>query len=177
MTRDNWPEVVESTAKRGRMPRGGVVGFSPDALRRAMDRADMTADELAGHVGVSRQAVDAWLRGRAVPSPKSLHKVADFLELEPGSLTPGRTRKPQLVDLRTRAGLTQAAAAEALGISATTLRGAEQGLRKNSDSDLVDALAQIYRTTPDEVLEAWQLAVAKRAEWLVARNAARRLRK
>ncbi|MBA4025047.1 MAG: transcriptional regulator [Gordonia sp.] len=158
------------------MPRGGVAGFSPDALRRAIQKAGLTVDELGGLIDVSRQAIEAWLRSETVPSPKSLRKAAEALDVDPSSLTLNNSRSAQLADLRVRAGLSQAAAAVQAGISATTLRQAERGQRKTLDPDLAHALAHAYGVSVDEVMTAWEVAGKNRADWLRSRTAARRNR-
>ncbi len=97
-------------------PRAGVHGFSAAALRRTMTRAGVSTDELAELIGVARQTVSAWLNNVTVPSPGgSLAKVADVLEVEVAEFTPSAVGDPSLVDLRVRAGLSQTAAAVALG--------------------------------------------------------------
>ena len=133
-------------------------------------------DELGGLINVSRQAVEAWLRSETVPSPKSLRKAAEALHIDPSSLTLNSARSVHLADLRMRAGLSQAAAAVQIGISATTLRLAERGQRKILDPDLAHAIAQTYGTSVEEVIAAWEVSGKNRAEWLRSRAAARRHR-
>jgi transcriptional regulator with XRE-family HTH domain len=175
VSRDNG-HADTGSAEEGHMPRGGVAGFSPDALRRAIQRAGLTADELGDVIGVSRQAVEAWLRGETVPSPQSLHKAAAALHADSSSLTLSKARDVHLADLRIRAGLSQAAAARQVGISATTLRLAERGQRKALDPDLAHAIARVYGVSVEEVVAAWEVSNKNRADWLQGRAAARRTR-
>lgn len=167
---------MRATEMRGQMPRGGVSGFSPRALRRAMAQRDMQADELAANISVSRQAVSSWLTGATTPSPGSLRRMAEALEVSTETLTPFSAGSPRMADLRARLGHSQAVAAELLGISATTLSGIERGRRAFDDS-LAARLAEVYDAGQDEIEESWNRTVADYRAWLDARRKARRQRK
>lgn len=158
------------------MPRAGVHGFSAAALRRTMSRAGISTDELAELIGVARQTVSAWLNNVTVPSPGSLAKVADVLEVEVAEFTPSAAKDPSLVDLRVRAGLSQTAAAEAMGVSRTVLGVVERGQRKELPATLADAMASTYGVKPGEVDAAWEATLEARRQLLEARAAARRRR-
>jgi len=158
------------------MPRGGVSGFSPEALRRAMQRAEVSAEELATLIGLTRQAVQKWLRGDSSPAPRSLPRIAEALGVDPAQLTPGATAAPRLSDLRVRAGLSQVETAERLGIGATTLRGLEAGTHRELSPELADAIADLYSVTAEEVAGAHAASLETRAKWASARITARRNR-
>lgn len=159
-------------------PRAGVHGFSAAALRRTMTRAGVSTDELAELIGVARQTVSAWLNNVTVPSPGgSLAKVADVLEVEVAEFTPSAVGDPSLVDLRVRAGLSQTAAAVALGVSRTVLGVVERGQRRELPAPLADGMASVYASTPADVYAAWEVTLATRRQVLEARAAARRRRK
>jgi len=80
------------------------------------------------------------------------------------------------VDLRVRAGLSQTAAAEAMGVSRTVLGVVERGQRKELPATLADAMASTYGVKPGEVDAAWEVTLEARRQLLEARAAARRRR-
>ncbi|MDF3285042.1 helix-turn-helix transcriptional regulator [Gordonia sp. N1V] len=151
------------------------MGFSPETFRRYMQRAGFSAEDVADQIGLSRQSVSLWLAGRTTPSPPSLVRVAELLRVTPADLTPGISRRPAtLPDIRIRAGHTQSAAAEAVGISQTVLSQIERG-RREMDQAVADKLARLYEVSDADVVEAWELGIARRRDDLAAR-AARRTR-
>lgn len=165
---------TDSTERGGQMPRAGVHGFSAAALRRTMNRAGMSADELAELVGVARQTVSAWLNSVTVPSPGSLSKVASVLEVDVAEFTPAIAGEPVLVDLRVRAGFTQTAAAAELGVARTVLGVIERGQRRELPVQLAAAMATAYGVTHSEIEAAWDATLESRRQRLTARAAARR---
>lgn len=59
-------------------------------MRRAMRQADVGVQEMAGHLGVSRNAVSAWINDRAVPNRRTvmawaLHTGVPYVWLETGA--------------------------------------------------------------------------------------------
>lgn len=152
------------------MARGGSVGFSPVALRRHLQRTGYTVEEVADQIGLSRQAVSAWLAGRTTPSPQSLSRVAKLLEVTSADLTPGISLESMtLQDLRTRAGLSQSAVARELGLRQSLLSDIERG-RRDVNTDIVTALAQLYSVPADDVADAWEQTAALRRDQLAARR-------
>lgn len=156
------------------MPRGGSMGFSPVALRRNMQRTGYTAEEVADEIGLSRQSVSAWLVGRTTPSPKSLSRLAQLLGVTPADLTPGiPPDSASLQDMRTRAGLSQSAVAQKLGLLQSLLSDIERG-RREFDADTAGKLAALYELPEDEIADAWEVGVARRHDQLAARRRSRR---
>lgn len=116
--------------------RSGSVGFSPVALRRYLQRAGYTVEEVADQIGLSRQAVSAWLGGRTTPSPQSLSRVAQLLEVTAADLTPGISfASMTLRDLRTRAGAWAATATSGRSSAWTSVSGANTRCRARSSRD------------------------------------------
>lgn len=155
------------------MPRGGTAGFSPAALRNALDRHNLTIEDFADEIGISRQAVSSWLAGVTTPSPTSLVRAARSLELTPADLTPGISANLYVGDLRVRTGLTQTATAEQLGISQSALSEIERG-RRQPDPNVVASMARLYSVDEESIVEAWERTVADRERQRVARRSARR---
>ncbi len=152
------------------MPRGGSVGFSPASLRRHLQRTGYTVEDVADQIGLSRQAVSAWLTGRTTPSPQSLAKVAHLLDVTPADLTPGVSLDAAtLQDIRTRAGFSQVAVAQKLGVLQSLLSEIERG-RRDLNMDLVASMADLYDVAPDDVADAWEQAVTRRKDQLAARR-------
>lgn len=154
------------------MVRGNGRGFSPVALRQQLKRAGYSAEEVADQVGVSRQAVSAWLTGRRAPSPGSLARLAELLHVTTADLTPGVPDSAvSIQDVRVRAGMSQIAAASALRVGQSSLSDIERG-RKPLDADLASRMADLYKTAEAEVVDAWEIAVSQRREYLAARRRA-----
>lgn len=59
-------------------------------LAERMLAADMNQSELARRVKMSKDAVSTYTRGRSLPSPASLAKIAQVLGCQPGELLPRR---------------------------------------------------------------------------------------
>ena len=55
------------------------MGFSGDKLRTHRQRAELTQQALADTVGVYRQSVNAWERGRQIPHLPMLQQLAHLL--------------------------------------------------------------------------------------------------
>ena len=55
-------------------------------LRRAMDAADIDADELARLTGIAREQIDGWLVGRGVMFPHEISALCHTLDLMPQKL-------------------------------------------------------------------------------------------
>lgn len=136
------------------MPRSGVRGFSPATLRRLRTTSGFSQDELADLAGVSAQTLSTWETGKTAPSARVLAAVADALRITVADLAPLRDSELVLRDLRSQAGLTQAAVATALGIGPTRSSDLERG-RRPVDDDVVHQLAALYGVTDDLVRQAW----------------------
>jgi len=137
------------------MPRSGVRGFSPAALRKARADSDLRVDELARLVGVTRQAVTSWENGRSKPSPVTLLALSKALRVPTADLAPVRETDLRISDLRSQAGLTQADVARALDVSTTVIGDLERGFRP-VNADHAASLAELYRVTPARVHAIWQ---------------------
>lgn len=156
-----------------RVPRGGTAGFSPAALRNALDRHSLTIEDFADEIGISRQAVSSWLAGVTTPSPSSLTKAARTLELTPADLTPGVSANLYIGDLRVRAGLSQTAMAKQLGIAQSALSEIERG-RRQPDPNVVASMVSLYSVDEGFIVEAWERTLADRERQRAARRSARR---
>lgn len=156
-----------------RVPRGGSggsTGFSPAALRRHMQRSGFTVEDVADQIGLTRQAVSAWLTGRTTPSPRSLARVAAILDVTPADLTPGvDPESATLQDMRIRSGLSQSDVAQELGLLQSLLSDIERG-RRDLNMGTAKRLANLYGLSVDEVADAWEIARAGRRDQLSARR-------
>ncbi|WP_372436079.1 helix-turn-helix domain-containing protein [Williamsia soli] len=173
--RSRWEARYRTNGEAERVPRGGTAGFSPAALRNALDRHALTIEDFADEIGISRQAVSSWLAGVTTPSPGSLVRAARTLELTPADLTPGISANLYIADLRVRTGMTQTATAEQLGISQSALSEIERG-RRQPDPNLVASMVSLYSVDEEFIVEAWERTVADRERQRVARLSARRAR-
>lgn len=58
-----------------------AVSKAARALRRKLSPPVMNQARLAEHLGVSQQAVSAWLAGRALPEPERMAAIESLLEI------------------------------------------------------------------------------------------------
>lgn len=175
MDGDNCPhrESITRSEEVGRVARSGSPGFSAAALRGALDRASLSIEEFADSIGVTRQAVSAWLAGTATPAPASLVRAADVLNIAPADLTPHTAASAHVGDLRVQAGFTQAALSKRLGIAASAMSDIERG-RRPVDDHLVRELGRVLGVADVEIRQAWERGVQARERVLRQRNATRR---
>ena len=123
--------------------------FSPDALREARERSGLSRAGLADQVGVAEVSVKAWETGRRAPKAATQVRVAralgvGFEDLEqPGPADAGDLRR-----LRESLGLTQAEAAERLGIGPSALKRVEAGQELPPDPK---RMAKVYGVTAAEL--------------------------
>jgi len=137
------------------MPRSGVRGFSPSALRRARAAAELNPDELARLLGATRQAVGTWERGDSKPGPAMLLALSRVLNVSAADLAPVREADLRLGDLRAYAGKTQGAVGQQLGTSTTAISDVERGFRPVLD-ELVGPMAILYGVSEDRIRWVWQ---------------------
>jgi transcriptional regulator with XRE-family HTH domain len=151
------------------MPRKGVRGFSPAALRRLRAAAQLSLEDLGDLAGVSPQSISKWETGQIKPSPGPLAALAAVLRVSVGDLAPIPEADLQLSDLRFQAGLRQADVAAALNLSATRISDLERG-RRTVDDKSVDEIAALYGVTPDLLRTVGQRTVEARATRLGSRT-------
>jgi transcriptional regulator with XRE-family HTH domain len=133
-----------------------VETFSPAALRCAREAARLTQVGLGAAIGSRKQAIWRLERGHRKPSPRTLHQLAQALDVEPVALTTAATA-PALGDLRQVAGFTQAELAEQLGISEDRWAAIERGARPAGD-ELASQAATALGATPEAFAAAWSRA-------------------
>ena len=137
------------------MPRSGVRGFSPAALREARAAAGLRTDELARLLGVSHPAVTMWESGKSKPTPAMLLALSNTLGVRTAYLAPIREADLRIGDLRAHAGLTQVEVAKGVGVGPTVIGNLERGLRPVSEDHVV-TLAALYGVTEARVRAVWQ---------------------
>ena len=57
-----------------------------ERIREQRKARGMSQEMVAGHLGVSRQAVAKWESGQSAPSAENLHRLAELLGTTAGSL-------------------------------------------------------------------------------------------
>ena len=72
---------------------GNMRDLAPK-LRAALDRAGITARDLAGRIGLDESTVSLWLSGQRTPRMKNLEKVAQALGIELAELWAGPQATP-----------------------------------------------------------------------------------
>ena len=68
-------------------------------LKRLMSNNDVSAAELARAVGVSRSAVNGWLRGAITPRVTHLAKMADFFKISIDELVSHGEKTPEVLGI------------------------------------------------------------------------------
>ncbi|MFG2800519.1 helix-turn-helix transcriptional regulator [Streptomyces pseudovenezuelae] len=120
-----------------------VRRFDPQRLLLARREASHKQIDVARVVGVSGARVSAWETGRAVPDPEKLPALAKAVDHDLDDLFP-REGRPDLADLRTDAGYSQAATKELTGTkTAGPVAAAENGQRRLAE-EYEEALAEAY---------------------------------
>ncbi|WP_407345030.1 helix-turn-helix domain-containing protein [Pengzhenrongella phosphoraccumulans] len=127
------------------------------ALRAARIRAGLTQHELAHEVGVvGGERVSMWERGEARPrSPQLLHAVARALGVPADALLIAPDGGPGLRWLRFAAGLSVEELAQAVHLSAASLKRWEaHGCRRLPSSATLDSIAVALGVDTTEVKDA-----------------------
>ena len=138
-----------------RVPRSGVDGFSPAALRRRRAQRRLSLSDLADLSGVSETTIDSWELGRALPTPSTLATVAKALGTRIADLAPVPESELKMADLRHHLGHSQDDTANAAGLSRARLAAIETGRRQPRGSEL-NTLATLYDVTPEQLATVWQ---------------------
>jgi len=136
------------------MPRPIYRGFQGSVLRGLRERRGWTQEQLAVHVRAFPTMVGKWERDEVKPGAASVAKLAralgvaaqEFCGDDPAALT--------LVELRVRAGLTRAQAAQAASVSVRRLRQYEHLSCRPNDAH-AGALGALYLVPPEVVLAAY----------------------
>lgn len=101
--------------------------FSSRKLVLSREASGLSVPDLAGRLGVDVETVRHWEVGSAVPSPRSLCRLAEALRVSVAELHNDDPSPLLLKDLRRRAGLTQAELGLTLSTSATMVSNWERG--------------------------------------------------
>ena len=148
--------------------RSGVQGFSPAAFRRQRSRRQLSLSELSLLSGVSAATISAWETGKVAPSPRNLAAAAEMLGIGVADLVPVKEDRLVLANLRHQVGLTQQAAAEAVGLKRSMYGAIESGLRA-ADQEQRIQLAQLYGVSENLFGILWQRTRDARIARLQAR--------
>ena len=138
------------------MTRWSVGGFRRDRMRQAREAAGLSRQDVAVILDCAASTVRGWEDGTATPHGPYLKNLAEALGLKLEDLVAEASGEHlTLGDLRARAGLLQADAAIALGLSVPTLSETERGNR-TVQPDRAAALARLYAVPVEQVLLAAQ---------------------
>lgn len=144
------------------MARRGVVGFDGARLRAAREARRVedgsrpgrwTQAHVAELMGVERTYYLLWESGGQTPSPATVARLAEVLDVTPGDLVDVDVDQATLAQLRHLTGLTQADVADALRVSASTYGHIEQG-RRPLPPLFVDQLVEILNHPADRIRAA-----------------------
>jgi len=133
--------------------RGTVRGFRPSRLRYQRERAGLSLEGLGKAAGLAPSTIGHWETGARRPTAESLFAVAKALDISVADLIPIAESDLRPADLRNRVGLTQSAAADAVGISDSALGAIERGVREPAES-VYPMLAQVYEVSVETLRAA-----------------------
>lgn len=136
-----------------------VNGFRPEALRAARHARGWTQEQLAVAIGAHRGAIHGYESGGIAPMPRRLRELAESLSLHTHDLVLVDHDAATLVDYRSWAGLSQADAAAAIGLSAGQLGAIERGAIAIPER-AVTLLAEVCGVPTTRLLEASERAQA-----------------
>jgi transcriptional regulator with XRE-family HTH domain len=92
--------LKSSPARPAPAPGGDLDGLPfPAQMRRLRELHGLSLEKLAQRLGVSRQTVWYWERGRSLPSRENLARLARNLQVGEGDLLPGEARGVNLFEL------------------------------------------------------------------------------
>lgn len=135
--------------------RAGVQSVSPAALRRQRHRRKLSLRQLSVLSGVGAATISAWEAGNRAPSARLLAAVAVALQVSVADLVPVTQRRLVLADLRHQAGLSQRAAAEAVGLSPSMFQAIETGFRPADQTQRAILAAQLG-VSVGEFVTVWE---------------------
>jgi transcriptional regulator with XRE-family HTH domain len=123
--------------------------FSPAALREAREVAGYSRSQLAGLAGVSAGTVKAWETGARAPRSVTQRRLAELLRIGFEDLeVDGPADAVDLRRLREALGLTQAQAAQLLGLDRSVLKRVEAGVELPPDPR---RMCRVYGVTAAEL--------------------------
>jgi transcriptional regulator with XRE-family HTH domain len=137
------------------MSLGGLDDFSPQRLAVLRDKANLDIDAVAVGVGVNLGTARNWEAGRSTPTPASAALLARILGVRIPDLTTADQDNPTLVHLRQWKGWSGDEAAERAGITRTIIWTAKRYVT-GPTQETIEALAQAYEVTAEELDAAWQ---------------------
>lgn len=151
----------------------GVASFDPEALAALRRRRGLSHDALGRLVGQTRNNLIAWEKGRVLPSPANLVRLAAALEVDPLELTTVTLRTATLADLRARAGLSRPTVAAALGIGRSSYDRYERGRGpRELPAGIAAQLAELLAVHPRTLVAAYRRAAGELVDHAAARSAA-----
>jgi len=133
--------------------RRGIAHFQAARLRALRAARGLTQGELATAIEVGRRSVTLWETGGRAPDLAVLVRLVAVLGCDIADLVVVPAQERTLLSLRILSGLSQEAAATALGWSRQTLYAVETGERAPSD-DQRATLARVYRCAAADVSAA-----------------------
>ncbi len=149
------PDPDEISTTEVAVARGGVQAFSAAALRRQRSRRGLSLRQLSLLASVSAATINSWEKGNTAPSPRPLAAVAAALGVDVADLVPVAEDRLVLADLRHQIGLSQHAAADAVGLTASMYGAVETGFR-TADPEQRHRLAALYGVTEEKFQVLWQ---------------------
>lgn len=126
-----------------------------DLLRRAHAQSGLTLIQLAQRAATTTTRLTRYETGQSTPSIRTLHRLAAALDLNPTQLMRPPDGPPTLVDLRARAGLTQAEVATHLHLPARIDYGHLEIAQTALTHDQATQLATLYAVPAAQITAAY----------------------
>lgn len=136
------------------MALGRMESFDLGIFLDLLERSGKSHSQLAVECGVGKAVVSHWASGRSKPSPQMAPRVAAALGVNVLDLAGKTMATADLTDLRMTHGLNGAVAAELAGLKPSQFQTLEAAISMPKP-DHLDALAEVYDVTVDQVRRAW----------------------
>lgn len=129
--------------------------FDAAELRRAREAAGLSRAQLATRVKTDSEVVSLWEERGVTPTPGRIKQIAEAVGVPVDHLYRVSTGTSPLVAMRTRAGLSQRALAQRVGVSQALVSRLERG-RAELTPELSQSISEALGVSVDEIAAAVQ---------------------
>lgn len=127
--------------------------FDAAELRRAREAAGLSRAQLATRVKTDAEVVSLWEERGVTPTPARIKQIAEAIGITVDDLYRPSAQASPLIAMRTRAGLSQRALAQKIGVSQALVSRIERG-QADLTPELSESLAEALGVPIGEVIAA-----------------------